>query len=76
MTLAEWIELRGMARSAVAEALGVSPAYVTNLCSPQANWPGRDLMVRIRDMTGGDVTANDFLPPVSDETADVAEAAA
>lgn len=67
MTLAEWIDRSEMSRTSVAEALGVSPAYVTNLCSPQANWPGRDLMVRIRELTKGEVTANDFLPPPEPE---------
>lgn len=62
MTLAEWIEREGVQRSVVAEALGVSPSYVTNLCSGQPNWPGRELMVRIRDLTKGAVTADDFMP--------------
>lgn len=64
MKLADWIEREGIKRKDVAEALSVSPSYVTMLCSETPNWPGRDLIGRINELTSGAVSANDFLPPV------------
>jgi DNA-binding transcriptional regulator YdaS (Cro superfamily) len=62
-----------MTRSAFAEAIGVSPSYVTLLCSGEHVWPGREVAGRIRDVTSGRVTADDFLPPQSSsETKDAA----
>lgn len=51
-----------MKRSKFAEAIGVSPAYVTLLCSEAPTWPGRDVASRIREVTDGAITADDFLP--------------
>ncbi len=70
MRLAEWIKASGITRTKVAEAIGVSPSYVTNLCSDEPNWPGRDIILKLDTLTDGAVTANDFLPtpvqPVED----------
>ena len=37
-----------------------APSYVTALCNGTI-WPGREVARRIRDVTGGDVTADSFL---------------
>jgi 3,4-dihydroxy 2-butanone 4-phosphate synthase/GTP cyclohydrolase II len=69
MNLADWIKESGMSRTAVANAVGVTPAYVTNLCSPEPHWPGRAVIIRLRALTGGAVTAEDFLPSLRYEAA-------
>ena len=56
-----WLSTRKIKRSAFAKAIGVSPPYVTLLCSDQPTWPGRDVATRIAEYTGGDITPNDFL---------------
>lgn len=73
--LGDWLETSNMKRTAFAEAIGVRPSYVTLLCSDKPAWPGRKIAGRIRDVTGGAVTADDFLPPAAKDGA-VAEAAA
>lgn len=65
--LVTWLEATGTKRGEFAKAIGVSPAYVTLLCSESPSWPGRDVAARIRDVTGGVVTADDFLPPAETE---------
>lgn len=61
MRLSDWIEKQGLRRYQAAEALGVSAARVTFLCSPEG-WPAtKHLAEKIRDYTAGDVTPNDFL---------------
>lgn len=60
--LARWLETTDTKRNAFAERIGVAPSYVTLLCSDKAPWPGREVASRIRDATGGAVTADDFLP--------------
>jgi DNA-binding transcriptional regulator YdaS (Cro superfamily) len=62
--LAAWLERTETKRSAFAESVGVSPSYVTQLCAGTI-WPGRDVIERIRDATGGEVTANDFMTPAA-----------
>lgn len=61
--LDQWLKDTGTRRSAFAEAIGVAPSYVTLLCSEKPGWPGKDVATRIREVTGGKVTADDFLPP-------------
>jgi 3,4-dihydroxy 2-butanone 4-phosphate synthase/GTP cyclohydrolase II len=61
MQLAEWLSLNGIKRKDFAEMVGVSPAHITQLCDGKS-WPGRDVAERISRETGGQVTANDFLP--------------
>lgn len=64
MKLASYLEKTGTTRYAFAKAIGVTPPYITALCAGD-NWPGREVMTRIIAVTGGEVTANDFLeaPP-------------
>jgi len=59
--LIEWLKATNTRRNAFAREIGVSPSYVTQLCAGTI-WPGRDVIARIRDATGGEVTANDFMP--------------
>lgn len=74
MRLSDWIEQKGLRRYQAAEALGVSAARVTFLCSPDG-WPAtKALAEKIRDYTDGEVTPNDFLTGA--DTAPQTEAAA
>lgn len=50
--------------SAFARELGTSQSHVHRLRTGES-WPSRDLAVRIRDATAGQVTADDFLPPTA-----------
>lgn len=63
MKLAKWLKEHHVKRSVFAEQIGVAPSYVTLLCSDEPGWPGRDVASRIREITNGAVTADDFLPP-------------
>ena len=61
MKLAEWIAREGRTRKSVAETLGVTAPYITHLCA-DVYWPGRDLVQRIMELTGGEVGPADFIP--------------
>lgn len=61
--LTAWLSETGMKRGDFAKAIGVAPSYVTALCADKPAWPGRDVASRIREVTGGLVTADDFLAP-------------
>jgi hypothetical protein len=61
--LTEWLNQTGTKRGDFAKAIGVAPSYVTLLCSDAPAWPGREIASKIREATGGAVTADDFLPP-------------
>jgi 3,4-dihydroxy 2-butanone 4-phosphate synthase/GTP cyclohydrolase II len=74
--LGEWLEATNTKRSAFAAAIGVSPAYVTLLCSDAPAWPGREVAAKIREATGGAVTADDFLPPIEPAEAEAPGATA
>jgi len=56
----ERIELRALR---VAELLGISPGNLHDLTSGRT-WPNRDVALRIRTLTHGEVTPNDFVPPM------------
>lgn len=60
MRLADWIEREGLARAEVARKLGLSAGYVTDLCADRC-WPGKETALKIVHLTGGDVSADDFL---------------
>lgn len=60
MKLAEYLAVNGIKRTAFASKLGVSPGWITTLCDG-TGWPSRDMAMRIREETGGAVTADDFL---------------
>ncbi|TCR70166.1 3,4-dihydroxy-2-butanone-4-phosphate synthase [Bosea sp. BK604] len=61
MKLDTWLQQQGMARSAFARKVGLSPASVTALCNDQSAWISRESAERITAATGGAVTPNDFL---------------
>ncbi len=61
--LNEWLTATNTKRTDFAKAIGVVPSYVTLLCSDKPAWPGRDIATKIRDVTEGAVTPDDFLPP-------------
>ena len=62
MRLADWLSKARITRKAFAARVGVSPSHITLLCT-DAVWPGRDVAARIVRATGGEVTADSFLPP-------------
>jgi 3,4-dihydroxy 2-butanone 4-phosphate synthase/GTP cyclohydrolase II len=61
MKLDVWLRQNGIARSAFARQVGLSPASVTALCNDPAAWISRESAERIAASTGGAVTPNDFL---------------
>ncbi|KFC66866.1 3,4-dihydroxy-2-butanone-4-phosphate synthase [Bosea sp. LC85] len=61
MKLETWLRQNGMARSAFARSVGLSPASVTALCNDQSAWISRESAERIAAATNGAVTPNDFL---------------
>lgn len=60
--LAEWLNAdpKPMTKSAFAEMIGVTPGYVTQLCSDAPPWPGREIARKIADVSAGAVTPNDL----------------
>lgn len=64
MRLAAYLEKKGISRAEFAEMVDVSAGLVTQWCDGTV-WPKRDNAIRIRHVTGGAVTPNDFLPPTS-----------
>lgn len=61
MKLETWLRQNGMARSAFARQVSLSPASVTALCNDQGAWISRESAERIAAATNGAVTPNDFL---------------
>lgn len=61
--LDKWLTANNVKRGAFAKAIGVSPSYVTLLCSDNPGWPSREVIVKITAFTSGAITADDFLPP-------------
>lgn len=61
--LAKWLAATNTKKTDFAKAIGVVPSYVTLLCSDKPAWPGRDIAIRIREVTGGAVTPDAFMPP-------------
>lgn len=60
MNLADYINSKGMKRSAFAASIGVSPTIITQWCAGDA-WPSAEMAMRIIEATDGAVTPNDFL---------------
>jgi hypothetical protein len=60
MKLPDWLEQNSMTRRAFAEKIGVTPSYVTLLCSEGSRWPGMVVAMAIDKVTHGKVTALDF----------------
>lgn len=62
MRLSEWLEISPMSKAELARKLEVTPGRVTQLLDAKPSWPGRKLALKLSEVTGGAVTANDFLP--------------
>jgi 3,4-dihydroxy 2-butanone 4-phosphate synthase/GTP cyclohydrolase II len=60
MKLAEYLEQHQIRRSDFAARIGKSQSYITMICSGEV-WPSREAVSRITEVTGGAVTANDFV---------------
>lgn len=58
--LAEWLNAdpKPMSKTAFASLIGVTPGYVSQLCSDSPPWPGREVARRIAEVTDGAVTPN------------------
>lgn len=65
MRLGEWLAAQKMSNTKFAELLGVDKSMVGRWVSGDVR-PGWDTIPRIIDATGGEVTANDFLPTPPD----------
>jgi transcriptional regulator with XRE-family HTH domain len=60
MRIEDWAKSRGLQLQQVAEKLGISGGHIGDWISGRS-WPGREMMKRVRDLTGGEVMPNDFL---------------
>lgn len=60
--LQQWFALKLMTKQDFAEAIGVTPAYVSQLTRdwPPPPWPGREIARLIGEVTKGRVTPNDL----------------
>jgi transcriptional regulator with XRE-family HTH domain len=59
MKLSEYAKKHGVTLSTLAKELGTSVATISRHCSGK-NIPKQELMRRIHELTGGEVTASDF----------------
>ncbi|MGE0575415.1 MAG: helix-turn-helix domain-containing protein [Reyranella sp.] len=60
MKLDTYLAEEGLTETRFAALVGISQPHVNRLRAGKA-WPARDLVERIRAVTGGKVTADDFL---------------
>jgi DNA-binding transcriptional regulator YdaS (Cro superfamily) len=69
--LADWLNAdpKPMTKTAFADAIEVSPGYVTQLCGDNPPWPGREIARRIGVVTAGAVTPNDLAGYASEAAA-------
>lgn len=58
--LRTWRKKRGLTQSEIADTLGVSVVSVSRI-ERNEQWPDREFFERLAAVTGGSVTANDFL---------------
>lgn len=67
MKLVDWLKIPNpdgtrKRRRVFAARIGVTPTMITEYCKDHGGmWPRKEIMQRIFDETGGDVTANDFI---------------
>lgn len=64
MTLDDYLIGTKTLETEFAARVGISQAQVNRIRRGKS-WPTRDLLVRIREITGGAVTADDFMPAAS-----------
>lgn len=65
MKLADWLKIPNVdgtrkRRRDFAAKIGVTPTMITEYCEDRM-WPRKEIMQRIFDETGGQVSANDFI---------------
>lgn len=60
MKLGEYLSAKEINRCDFAREIGVTAGWVTALCDG-TGWPSRNVAERIARVTGGEVTADDFL---------------
>jgi 3,4-dihydroxy 2-butanone 4-phosphate synthase/GTP cyclohydrolase II len=60
MLLSDWLTREGITRSEFAARIGVSPPTITELCRG-GQWLSRKTARAIEKVTGGEVTAADFV---------------
>jgi hypothetical protein len=60
--LRDWLEAMPppMTKGQFAKRVGIAPSYVSMLLADGAPWPGREIVRRIAEVTGGAVTPNDM----------------
>lgn len=69
MTLGEWVRTKGMSHDDLAARLGCDRSTVSRYVSGH-RMPRRPVLERITEITGGEVTANDFLTAEPDDDGD------
>ena len=74
MKLASWISRTGITPAEAARRFRVAHTTVGRWCSGGL-FPGLDNLLVIREVTGGAVTADDFMPPVTAPSAEPSAAA-
>lgn len=74
MKLADWLKSTKTTKYGFAERIGVRPSVVTDYCKGRY-CPRPEIAVAIIRETGGQVTANDFLPLAPGQSAEQPEAA-
>lgn len=68
MKLEQYLTEQGIKPSAFAAEIGVAPSTITRLVKGERS-PRLDLIMLIREKTGGAVTADDFFAPASERAA-------
>jgi len=63
MTLAEYMDINGLRDADMASRLGIDRSNVSRLRRGKIT-PSAKILARIASATDGQVTANDFFPPV------------
>lgn len=69
MTLEQYLAERRVKPSVFAAEIGVAASTIARILRGERS-PGLDLLTLIRDKTGGAVTPNDFIPPLTAERFD------
>lgn len=64
MTLPDYLTQSGLTASAFAALVGVNVSTVTRWARGE-RWPRPEQIIRVEQVTGGQVTAQDFLPPAA-----------
>lgn len=63
MRLTDYLDAHSITDAEFGSRIGLSQPQVSKLRRGK-HWPQRETMERIREATGGAVTADDFLPPL------------